>query len=257
MRIESLKNFQLQTIEKVLDGETVILTNKCGSGKTLSFTVPAMVKRITEDKFTLVIEPSVALIQEQVESLCLKGVEAVALGNPAGRKQKENYERLFDQSSLPAMVYCTPEYLLNTGELRNELDTIFENNLGLIVVDECHKSVDRRTGFRDAYSALSRLFLSFAVPVMACSATLTRRWLHEIQNRLFGGKANYILNPIARNHVKISFEQYARNKNKTSSGFNWDSMVLRITELVSDHPTICFVDYQKDAETIAQALRQW
>ena len=42
-------------------------------------------------KVTLVIEPMVAIINDQIKTLTAKGVDAIALGEPAGKDSKKNF----------------------------------------------------------------------------------------------------------------------------------------------------------------------
>jgi len=85
-----------------------------GSGKSVRFTLLAL---FPPGKVSLVIEPAVAIIINQMETLCCKGIDAIALGNAAGDKTARplNYRCLFKEcSDLPQMVLCTPEYLCGT-----------------------------------------------------------------------------------------------------------------------------------------------
>ena len=85
--------------------------NKCGSGKSVTFTIPAIYTYKKLNKCTLVIEPSVTLIQDQVASLVEHNVDAIALGNSAQSDKLINFNRLIE-GRLPVMAYCTPEYLM-------------------------------------------------------------------------------------------------------------------------------------------------
>ena len=84
-----------------------------------------------------------------------------------------------------------------------------------------------------------------------------------------------ILRPIKRNHVNIFFSKYKRTKIAQMSerksypadedceenyrnvsatlgqGYSWEPVVKDLAEYVKDHITICFVDFQKDAQQIA------
>ena len=147
LNIEQLQTFQWQTINKLLEGLSVLLTSKCGSGKSLCFIIPAIFFHRNQQKFTLVVEPSVTLIQEQTESLQAKGIDAVALGSPAGQTARSvSYQRLF-------------QYLFGKTGSFQKLDQVFKNSLAMLVIDEAHKATDRRKSFRGAYSELQVLLL--------------------------------------------------------------------------------------------------
>ena len=58
-----------------------------GSGKSVCFILPALV---FPGKVSLVVEPVVAVIINQVEALQKKGIKALALGRAAGSKKSLN-----------------------------------------------------------------------------------------------------------------------------------------------------------------------
>ena len=145
IKIDQLQTFQWEAINKVIGGQSVLLTSKCGSGKRLCFIIPAIFFHTKEPKFSLVIEPSVALIQEQIENLHEKGIDAIALGSPAGQAVRSfNYKRLLQQDDLPVIAYCTPEYLFGKNGCLRFLEETFQSSLAMVVIDEAHKVIDRK-----------------------------------------------------------------------------------------------------------------
>ena len=56
----------MQTISAVSHGNDVVLVQPTGSGKSLCFIVPAL---LNPNKVCIVIEPSIAIINNQVEAL--------------------------------------------------------------------------------------------------------------------------------------------------------------------------------------------
>ena len=112
LKIANFKEFQLEAIELLQTGKGVVIVQPIGSGKSLCYTVPAL---LNPGKITLVIEPVVALITNQVLSLRAKGIDAVALGRAAGANKLTNFQRVFKSSDdVPVLAFCTPEYLFGT-----------------------------------------------------------------------------------------------------------------------------------------------
>ena len=66
LNVRELKEFQVQCINAVQQGSDVILVQPTGSGKSLCFTFPAL---LNPGKVSIVIEPVVAIINNQVEAL--------------------------------------------------------------------------------------------------------------------------------------------------------------------------------------------
>ena len=133
---------------------------------------------------------------------------------------------------------------------------MFSRTLEYIVLDECHKALDRRSGFRDAYPRLSEFMRSHRVPILACSATLNRKWLRDLNGTFFSGQARCILDPIIRKHVQTSIKNYAKCKNQGESGYNWETAASMLAESLIDNITIIFVDFQNDAKQISELLNE-
>jgi ATP-dependent Lhr-like helicase len=159
--------------------------------------------------------------------------------------------RFDDHENLPVIAYCTPEYVFgDSGILKNKRSNL-SKHMGLLVIDECHKALDRRTGFRDAYSQLADYLAEREVAVLACSATLTKTWLAALNSKYFEGGAKCLLTSIKRQDVRLSLKSYTPEKSKDAQ---WKPVVDDLVSLVNDNITIIFVDYQNDAETISQEL---
>lgn len=83
-----------------------------GSGKSVYFVLPAL---MFPGKVSLVIEPVVTIIINQVDTLQRKGIKTIALGRATGNKKSLNYRTVFQSThDEPMVVFCTPEYLFGT-----------------------------------------------------------------------------------------------------------------------------------------------
>jgi ATP-dependent DNA helicase RecQ len=82
---------QWQTIEKVLNGERVLLIEKTGFGKSLCFQFPATVFAGT----TVIFSPLIALMRDQVKKLQSLGIESkFCTLLPKGRKTASGLRQL-------------------------------------------------------------------------------------------------------------------------------------------------------------------
>ena len=90
--------------------------------ESLCFVLPAL---LFKGKVSLVIEPVVAVIVNQVDALQKKGVNALALGRAAGGKKSFNYRHVFQSThDKPVVAFCTPEYLFGTPSTGSCLGTV-------------------------------------------------------------------------------------------------------------------------------------
>ena len=83
LKIKELKQFQISCIMAIQEGKDVVLVQPASSGKSVCFVLPTLLNPIS-----LVVEPVVAVITNQVDALQKKGIDAVALGNAAGNADK-------------------------------------------------------------------------------------------------------------------------------------------------------------------------
>ena len=135
----SFKPFQLRAIHAIQEGHDVVVVQPTGSGKSLCFQVPSVVE---DNTVTIVISPTVSLIQSQVTGLRKRGIDAIPFGPCAGDSVEDNSDRILMESSLgtPSLAYTTPEHFHEVMHLLQAR----KSKLKMIVLDEVHK-VSKRT----------------------------------------------------------------------------------------------------------------
>ena len=74
--IDQCRRGQLKPIGKILKGKDVLLIAPTGFGKSMVYQIPAV---CWADRLTLVVEPLVALMHDQVKSLQSRGIRAAYL----------------------------------------------------------------------------------------------------------------------------------------------------------------------------------
>src|SRR5919202_7137698 len=99
---------QREACEAALHGRDVLVVMPTGSGKSLCYQLPALMR----DDLTIVVSPLVALMQDQVDALHARGLrDAVALVNAQqdGSANAEAVER--GVAGDPRPLYIAPERL--------------------------------------------------------------------------------------------------------------------------------------------------
>ena len=81
---EKFRRGQIEVIEALLDNVHTLAVMPTGSGKSICFQIPALLK----GGLTIVVSPLVALMEDQVCSLKLIGVHAETINS--SRERKEN-----------------------------------------------------------------------------------------------------------------------------------------------------------------------
>jgi ATP-dependent DNA helicase RecQ len=169
---------QREACEAALAGRDVLVVMPTGSGKSLCYQLPALMR----DDLTIVVSPLVALMQDQVEALAARGAgERVALVN-AQRDAATNAEAIRRAVAGDLrLLYVAPERFASPGFL----EAMREAAIGLFVVDEAHCVSQWGHDFRPDYFRLADAarYLG-AGSIVASTATATPRVALDIARRL-------------------------------------------------------------------------
>ncbi|MDX6376715.1 MAG: ATP-dependent helicase RecQ [Gaiellaceae bacterium] len=148
-----------------------------GSGKSLCYQLPALGAL----RFTIVVSPLVALMQDQVQSLERLGRDDVAALSSANGADhaREILDRL-EQGTL-RLLYVAPERFANARFMR----AIADAKVDLLVIDEAHCMSEWGHDFRPDYGRLAAVRHALGdPPTMALTATATPRVALDISRRL-------------------------------------------------------------------------
>ena len=169
---------QREACEAALQGRDVLVVMPTGSGKSLCYQLPALLR----DDLTVVVSPLVALMQDQVDALVARGLGGqVALVN-AQQAPPENAEALRRASAGELrLLYVAPERFAAPGFL----ERVATARVGLFVVDEAHCVSQWGHDFRPDYFRLADAARTLgAGAIMASTATATPRVAADVARRL-------------------------------------------------------------------------
>ncbi len=147
-----------------------------GGGKSACYQIPALAK----SGLCIVVSPLVALIQDQVNTLKEKGIQAVALSSGISFK---DLDVLLDNCIYGSIkfLYLSPERL----EQSLVQERIRQMDVNLIAIDEAHCISEWGHDFRPAYRKCAVLReLKTGVPLIALTATATSRVEKDILENL-------------------------------------------------------------------------
>jgi ATP-dependent DNA helicase RecQ len=173
---ESFRGQQEAIIDHVCGGGDAVVLMPTGSGKSLCYQIPALVR----DGTGVVISPLIALMQDQVEALTMLGVRAGFLNSSQDADERRGVEYAFLDGKLD-LLYLAPERLRNESTLR----LLDKGSIALFAIDEAHCVAQWGHDFRPDYLALSMLHERWpSVPRIAVTATATSHTHEEITGRL-------------------------------------------------------------------------
>ncbi len=157
---------QQEAIQSVLEGKPTLVLFPTGGGKSLCYQVPATVF----EGLTVVISPLIALMQDQVEQLNKKDIDATFINSTLSSRETE--QRLVNaRNGMYKLLYCSPERL-DTQLWKTELSNL---NISLIAIDEAHCisewGHDFRPDYRKIYPALESIVESTRWIALTATAT--------------------------------------------------------------------------------------
>jgi ATP-dependent DNA helicase RecQ len=168
--------FQKKNIASILAGRDSLTVVPTGGGKSLCYQLPAMLQPGT----ALVISPLISLMQDQVESLAQKGIQASCLNSSLSRARKQTVMDDLQDGALD-LLYIAPERF-EMERMRRRLSSI---DVSYAVVDEAHCISHWGHDFRDSYRNLNLIKTELDdVSVHAFTATATPQVQEDIVQQL-------------------------------------------------------------------------
>jgi ATP-dependent DNA helicase RecQ len=185
---------QGEIIDHVARGGDALVLMPTGSGKSLCYQIPALVR----PGVAVVVSPLIALMQDQVAGLKEAGVRAEALNSSLDWQEAQRIEQLVRSGDLD-LLYLAPERLLT----ERCLELLASVPLSLFAIDEAHCVSQWGHDFRPEYIQLSVLARRFAgVPRVALTATADEQTRAEIVSRLELGAARIFISSFDRPNIR-------------------------------------------------------
>lgn len=172
------RKHQIIPIRALIDGKDAIVHAPTGSGKTAIFTTAGQVHK---HQLTVVVEPLLALIYNQVQVLQQQGIAADYLDHT---RSKHDTARVLTKAGKGKLtfLYVTPERLQNKAFIH----AMQKTDLYMLVVDECHCITEWGYTFRESYLQIGDFIdkLPHKPVICACSATLQDAQIERIRKIL-------------------------------------------------------------------------
>ncbi|MBL8690846.1 MAG: DNA helicase RecQ [Rhodospirillaceae bacterium] len=168
---------QSEIIGALLDGENVLAVMPTGSGKSLCYQLPALLR----PGLTVVVSPLIALMRDQVRQLQQLGVEAAALNSSIEYDEAKRIRQSMRDGKLK-LLYVAPERLVrpDTAEM------LTNAGVGLLAIDEAHCVSQWGHDFRPEYLRLGEIREQIrASQTIALTATADGPTRADIVDKLF------------------------------------------------------------------------
>jgi ATP-dependent DNA helicase RecQ len=200
LRLFGLHRFregQLAIILAALSGKSILLVSPTGSGKTLCFQLPALLRQ----GLTLVISPLKTLMSEQVSGLLINKIPATFINSDLSFEEKRTRFALLSRSAIK-LLYVAPERFFVRNE--TERTQLKQTKPAFIVIDEAHCVDQWGRDFRPEYGRLKEVREKLgSPPILAFTATAGREMQRRILKSLGIEDAEAFVRDIDRPNIAL------------------------------------------------------
>ena len=188
---------QQEIIENILAGDNALGILPTGSGKSLCYQIPGLMFEGT----TLVISPLISLMQDQVDSLKRRGINAESINSTMSKRDLNDVMGRLVRGELQ-FLYVAPERFNNEGFKT----AVRHAEIPFVAFDEAHCISKWGHDFRPSYQSIIPELRSLLpdVQIIAVTATATEEVEENIQE-LLNIKNNAVFKTsVKRENLKLS-----------------------------------------------------
>jgi ATP-dependent DNA helicase RecQ len=231
-------------IEAVLAGADVLAIMPTGSGKSLCYQLPALLR----EGLTVVVSPLIALMRNQVAQLAGYGIAAASLNSANDFVENRRIAERLARGGL-RLVYVSPERLAQP----DTLSLLRGAGVGLLAVDEAHCISQWGHAFRPEYLMLGTAQAELGgVQTVAFTATADAATRADIRARLFRRDPTVFVHGFDRPNLCLRMQPKTAGTNRMIAGAD------QIINFVRAHPGqsgIVYCGSRRKTEEIADYLR--
>jgi ATP-dependent DNA helicase RecQ len=195
---EAFRPGQDEIVAAILDGRDVLAVMPTGSGKSLCYQLPAILR----DGLTIVVSPLIALMRNQVAQLCGYGIAAAALNSANDPAENRSVLDRIARGEM-RLIYVAPERLVRA----DTLDLLKRAKVGLLAVDEAHCISQWGHDFRPEYAALDSVQAALGgVQTVAFTATADAATRTDILQKLFSRPPALFVHGFDRPSLRLAMQ---------------------------------------------------
>lgn len=239
--LERFRDGQLAVVMAALAGRSVLMISPTGSGKSVCFQIPAILRPGT----AYVISPLKALMTDQISSLQRKKLPGTYINSDLDKDEKARRYQLLTRNAFK-FLYIAPERF----SVRDQKEVEFLKRLrpSFLVVDEAH-CIDRwGNDFRPDYGRLSAVREAIGrPPVLAFTASAGLESQQRILASLGIPDAEVIVRGVDRPNIgfmRLPAERQGR-----------PDIIAKLLKLYGEGKVMIFVPSRRIGEELQQALR--
>lgn len=243
-KVITLRPFQEQAIQNVLDHGDTLCIMPTGSGKSLVYYLSGLMS----GGITIVISPLIALIDEQARKLQEQGIEVLALHGGVAAEKQMNLLKQFAQKKInPKFIFSSPEKLATDGFFEHCIKCR-KDEIKLITLDEVHCVSQWGMQFRPFYAEIPNFIASVFGEnwpnILALTATLNPRELADIVAAFRISSTNVLKYPqLVRSEISLKVIKCINEEEKEKK--LWD-----LLEIHKNEKTLVYVYRVKNGRSV-------
>ena len=204
---DGFRENQREIIETVLGGDDAFVLMPTGSGKSICYQIPSMLK---QEGVGIVISPLIALMEDQVKALQQNGVNAACLNSTLSFREARTVQERVADGHLD-ILYVAPERLL-TPDFQHFLTLV---KPGLFAIDEAHCVSQWGHDFRPEYLRINEVTHNFPnTPRIALTATADEVTRKDILEKLELRHAKVFISSFDRPNIRYHVRVKNRDKHQ-------------------------------------------
>ena len=210
---KELREGQYEAISRALTGKDAIILLPTAHGKSVAFQLASLLM----PGVTIVIDPILALIDDQLDNLRRVGIDR-AVGISSQIEDSELRSEIIGAFGQGQYLFCyvAPERL-QTNEFRNSLRALTVTTpVAVIAIDEAHCVSEWGHDFRTAYLNIGRTSRNYCrsqngrmPPLLALTGTASHAVLHGIQRELQIEDFDAIITPHTFDRQELRFAVFS------------------------------------------------
>jgi ATP-dependent DNA helicase RecQ len=239
--LEAFRPGQAEVVEAQMDGRDVLAVAPTGSGKSLSYWVPA----ILGEGLTVVVSPLIALMKDQVDRLVAHGVRAAFINSTLDSTEQRRRLEAASRGEYQ-LLYVAPERFSRPG-FTDRLATMAVRRF---IVDEAHCISTWGHDFRPDYRLIGGALIACGrPPIGAFTATATPEVRDDIASNLGLRDPLVVVTGFNRPNLRLEAVQAKGGHDRL------EQLHRRLNP--ADGRALVYVGTVKSAEATAAAITRW